>query len=459
MAVLFAGTNESFQNILNATGSSYAIAEDVMLNSNRDYVILVDTSAGTASISLPSSADLSNRTILVKDIAYSGSTNNITLIASGSDSFVLNGSSQVSLTSDGASFAVKLNDAGALAEIGGTPSALVFNDYAAMSASLVLNTGSLHELRNRTTAALIGRWTWDVNVTGSVPIGTINLDNVSTSYWAQINGSTPNIKAGHNLPDDTTSSVTIFSLTGSTVISSSCALYVTGNTISFPSGEPAGIIGDDFIHVEGRCEFGELKGLNDGGGYWMPTGSVVPYWDGGLSSVRASGSAFIILPIVKMPNDGTPQYLNVGSDLYFTTASTEAGNFFGFGFRASGSGEATTAGVYYEAGNWERGFTVGQQVLGTVAWATFDPLGSSLTAQTLHTSFVANPSDTSNIQYAAYVVSGSNSGLTQGNAETNDSITAQWFGLGTSGPPTDFAVSLNGPTNDMKVKKIRYMAF
>lgn len=429
------------------------------MSAERDYVVLVDTSVGTASISLP--AFQNGRNVIIKDVGYSGSINNITLTLTGSDFFSFNGSSSYTLSSNGAEVSLQTDQTynAGLVSFAGYPSTRIFTDFAAMSSSLVTNTDSIHELRSKTDGSLIGRWIWDAVATGSVPVGDINLENVSTSYigfqhsTSSTTGLTRLLQAGHNMPSS--GNCTIWSMTGSSTIATGVSFTVSGDTITFGS-DPGQSLVDDGFHVEGRCEFGEMRTTAQSGKWVCGGNSLIGYWNSGLTSHNISGSGFVIMSFAKMPAENTPRFIHINGEILFETSDNTAGNFLSFGYRANNAGK-TTAGLYYTT-SWLRSATIGQNA-DVPAWFTADTIGSSLSNDTLQMGWVSNPSDTSDIQFMSYCVSGSNSGLTQGNLDGNIANPAVWYAQDTGGPIENFFVWNNGQNNAWKLKKIRYMAY
>lgn len=107
MAVFFEGINNSLSSIINITGSSYSLTGDEALISKRQYILLVDTSTAT-TINMPSTSSLQSYSIYIADVVGSASTNNITINASGSETFS-DGTSSKTISQDYGSYSLFTN--------------------------------------------------------------------------------------------------------------------------------------------------------------------------------------------------------------------------------------------------------------------------------------------------------------------------------------------------------------
>lgn len=112
------------------------------------------------------------------------------------------------------------------------------------------------------------------------------LSRVTDSqYGTQVVGSpttglTRTLGGGHNMP--AAGFVTVWDVSGATEIATTAAFTVSGNTITFAS-DPGVTSTGDLFHVEGRCEFGELRERANGG-LWVPYPGALCVWSGGLAT-------------------------------------------------------------------------------------------------------------------------------------------------------------------------------
>lgn len=211
-----------------------------------------------------------------------------------------------------------------------------------LSSSLMSDTSNIYELYNRSDrspSGLIARYVYDAGLKGPVPIGEINFANVTDSQWAQqhstssTTGTTRLMQAGHNLP--ASGVVTIWSFTGSVEVATSVSFTRSGDTLTFTS-DPGNTITGDVFHVEGRCEFGELR-TKTNGGKWIPGSSSLAYWSNGLFTPWGSTIGYVRLDVTALPTGSNPTWFDYRASIYYNTLSGSDGQFCGFGHTSTGA--------------------------------------------------------------------------------------------------------------------------
>ena len=254
---------------------------------------------------------------------------------------------------------------------------------------------------------------------------SIRLNNNSSETPA--NQNTIALESGHSLPDGATTTVTVWSLTGSSEIATATSLYVTGNTGIFPNGSPAGINDNDIFHVEGLCEFGELRSYSNNG-KWIPLSGSRAFWQGGLVATgTVAGSALGFIPTAGAgSNDAPGSYLmeavcdlsQVGADNNSVLGVGKIGQLDGLPYLFGGC-------LYKTGGAWNRGIVFGDTPTPSLAGSisASDPHGETGINFSVA---MFNNNDAIN---ASYLVQSAGATLTPGNAQSAAAISlggANW---------------------------------
>lgn len=114
----------------------------------------------------------------------------------------------------------------------------------------------------------------------------IRTDLVTDSQYGIQDGASPTtgltrtLVTGHNMP--AAGFVTVWDVSAALEIATTAAFAVAGDTITFTS-DPGTTATGDLFHVEGLCEFGELRERANGG-LWVPLAGGTCLWAGGLEA-------------------------------------------------------------------------------------------------------------------------------------------------------------------------------